>query len=58
MVRVDWLEDENGNLTKVIVSDKKISTMHMNDKDGNTLYAVEITEEMEDAITGDHIFLI
>lgn len=50
-VYVDYMEDDNGNLTKILVSDKPFKTYSMIVKgEGETRYAIELTEDMEGCI--------
>ena len=53
MKRIDWFEDEEGNLTKFLISDERFETMHMTtEKEGEpNIFALKLTEEIEDAIT-------
>jgi len=52
MFRIDYLEDDDGNLTKVLISDKKFEIMHLtNDKGEPEFFAITLHEDMECAIT-------
>lgn len=51
MMQIDYLDDENGNLTKVVVSDTPFNTITLsNESTQQKLYAIELTEDMEDCI--------
>ena len=52
MKRIDWLEGEDGKLTRVIMSDEKFNAMHLaTEEEGKKLYCIELTDEMVDCIT-------
>jgi hypothetical protein len=52
MKRIDYLEDQNGDLTKVLISDTKFETMHLSKGDDDPkLFCIVLTDEMVDAIT-------
>lgn len=50
-MKIDYLEDEQGNLTKVLISEKRFETISMS-KDGGEpeLFALVITEEIENEL--------
>lgn len=52
MVKIDYLEDKDGSLTKVLVSDSRFETMYltMDGCEEPELFAVKLTDEMERAI--------
>ena len=50
--RIEWLDDSEGNLTKVIVTDSRLETLHLS-RDGTAepeLFALVLTDEIEAAI--------
>lgn len=52
MYRIDCLEDESGKLTRVLISDKNFETLSFSPQDdGKVLYAVVLTEDMQDCIS-------
>jgi len=51
MKQIDYIEDDHGNMTKVLMSDEPFNTLHLKSSDKPKLYALELTDEMVDCIT-------
>jgi len=54
MVRIDYLEDDDGNLTKVLLSDKRfVVHSRFSDEEDPDYFALTLTDEIEMAIKGE-----